>query len=459
MSEQGVSIRRSAILPWTSLISRMLRLARRDTNVVVIFVVINNLLRAISSVILTRLLVPEIFGISGILSSVAFTVAMMSDLGFQAFVVRHPDGDKPRFLDTIWTIALARSAILTILLIALSAPIAHLLAKPELALLISIYSLTFLIDGTASLSLLTGLRDRKILRISCLELAVNILQIAASAILAYMLRSPWAIIGALLIGGTFKSILSYKVFPGSFRRFAFDRTYARDLWTFARFVTGSSIITLLLLQSDKLVLARLMPLDAFGLYMLAGNLAGAPLAFTQAYASRVLYPAYSSLWREGAGDLRAQFYAKRRLPSLLYTFCVGGLIGCAPLLIAILYDPRYAGAAIYLQLLAIMPFFALASSSGNETLTATGRIRATFEASVVKLIWFAVTAPLGWYAMGSLGLVAAVGLMEVPSVLLKWVQMRRAGLLDLSQELSFLAAGIVGIAVGAGMDQLGSTLL
>jgi O-antigen/teichoic acid export membrane protein len=238
------------------------------------------------------------------------------------------------------------------------------------------------------------------------------------------------------------------------RRIAFERRYARELWNFARFVTSSSIITLLLLQCDKLVFGRIMSLDNFGLYILAGNLASAPLAFTSAYSSRVLYPAYAQLWREGHDNLRAQFYAKRRLPSLLYTFAAGGLIGSAPLIVAILYDPRYAGAATYLRLLTIMPLFALASNSANEALTATGRIRVTFQATVTKLVWLAVAGPVGYRMGGELGLVAAVGLMEVPAVLLKWIQMHAADLLDLRQELHFFAAGAIGVLVGASGDYL-----
>ncbi|WP_336969888.1 oligosaccharide flippase family protein [Sphingobium aromaticiconvertens] len=430
----------------------MVDLASRDTNIVVLFVIVNNLLRAVSSVILTRLLMPEVFGISGILSSIAFTAAMMSDLGFQTFVVRHEDGDKPRFLDTIWTIALLRSATLTLLLILLAQPIATMLGKPELAPLIAGYSVTFMIDGLASLTLLTALRNRMILRLSLLELAVAILQIVVATLLAYLWRNPWAIIGALLASAAFKSLLSYLMFSDSIRRIAFDRTYARDLWRFARFVTGSSIITLLLMQSDKLLFARLMPLDAFGFYILAGNLASGAFAFTSAYASRVLYPTYAQLWREGYADLREQFYAKRRLPSLLYSFCTGGLIGCAPLVIAILYDPRYADAALYLRLLMLMPLFMLASNAANETLVATGRIRATFEANVVKLLWLAVAGPISFVTEGILGLILVFAIMEVPAMVFKWMLMHKIALLDLRQELLFIGTAFGGMVVGAAGD-------
>ncbi|MET0370070.1 MAG: oligosaccharide flippase family protein [Sphingobium sp.] len=452
MRQDGLSLPAFAAEGEQSRWRRLVDLVNRDTNIVVLFVIINNLLRAVSSVILTRLLMPEVFGISGILSSIAFTAAMVSDLGFQTFVVRHEDGDKPRFLDTIWTIALVRSAMLTLVLVAASGPIAALFDKPELAPLIAGYSVTFLIDGLASLTLLTALRKRLVLRLSLLELAVAILQIIVATLLAWAWRDAWAVIGALLAAAAFKTALSYIMFSDAFRRFAFDRAYAGDLWRFARFVTGSSIITLLLMQCDKLIFARLMPLDAFGFYILAGSLASGALAFTSAYASRVLYPTYAQLWREGCADLRDQYYAKRRLPSLLYCFCAGGLIGCAPLVIAILYDPRYAPAGLYLRILTLTPLFMLASNAANETLVATGRIRATFEANVVKLLWLGVAGPIAYLTQGVIGLVIVFAIMEVPALLFKWLLMHRIALLDLRQELLFLGAALGGIAIGVAGD-------
>lgn len=433
---------------------RLINLALRDTNVVVISVILTNLIRALSSVVLTRLLMPEVFGIAGIIASITFTFGMVSDLGFQAFVVRHPDGDKPRFLDTIWTMAVLRSIILTLALLALAPSIGGLFGKQDLTPVIATSALIFVIEGVASLSLLTALRHRMILRLSLLELAVLVLQIGLSFILAYLWRSYWAILISMLISSGFKTLLSYVVFPNSLRKPALDRQYIRDLWAFARFVTGSSMITLLLMQSDKVILGRLMPLDDFGFYMLAVNLAAAPLAFTTAYASRVLFPAYSQLWRDGSADLKAEFYARRRVPSLLYTFAAGGLIGSAPLLIAILYDPRYEASALYLQFLAITPLFALASNAGNEALTATGHIKITFQASIAKLVWFCIAGPIGYELWGVLGLVITIGLMEIPAVLFKWVRLHQVDLLDLRQELLFLATGAVGLATGAVGDRL-----
>gem|GEM_PF-809304 len=420
----------------------------RDTNIVVISVVLTNVLRAGSTIILTRLLVPEVFGIAGLIASLQFTVALASDLGFQAFVVRHQDGDKKRFLDTVWTVSLIRSCLLAAVLIGLSQPLARFFDQPDLAPMIAASGLIFVIEGLASLTLLTALRNRMILRLSALELIALSAQIGASAVLAYLWGSYWALLGGMMMGSALKTLLSYAMFRNPFRQIAFDRAYLRELWLFARYVTGSSIIFLLISQCDKLVLAKVMPLDHFGFYILAGNLAAAPLGFATAYASRVLYPAYSQAWRDGQKDLCGIFYGKRRMVSVAYAFAAGGIIGCAPLIIGILYDDRFAEAAFYLQILGIAPLFALASSAANETLTATGRISVTFEASCAKLVWLAAAGTAGFLALGVLGLVLAVGLMELPALFLKWIRMHYAGLLNLKEELCFVGGGAAGVGAG-----------
>lgn len=447
------------VLAEASLSKRLKDLVLRDTNIVAISVVLTNLLRAVSSIVLTRLLVPDAFGIAGIIGSIIFMFSMMSDLGFQAFVVRHPDGDKPRFLDTIWTMQVARSVILMLAVVLTAPAIATLLGKQELELVITVSALTFLIDGVASMTLLTALRHRLVLRLSLLELGLLAFQIMLSIVLAYFWRSYWAILVSGLIASASKSLLSYVVFPNSLRKFSLDRRYISDLWQFGRVVIGSSMVTMLLSQGDKLVLARLMPLDHFGFYMLAGSLAAAPKAFTTAYASRVLLPYYSQAWRDGMQDLQGLFYAKRRLPSMLYSFAVGGLIGSAPLIVTILYDPRYFEAALYLQVLAISSLFALASAASTEALIATGYVWVYFQESLSKLIWFAIAGPVGFALWGTLGLVIAVGLMEIPCLLYKGYQLRRVRLLDLRQELLFLAASLPGMALGAAGDWLIRPLL
>lgn len=457
MTAQASNAEWPALRP--GLFTRLRGTALRDTNVVFASVIINNLLRAVSSMILTRLLAPEVFGISGVIASLQLTIVLASDLGFQSFVVRQKDGDRKRFLDTVWTVSLIRSVVLTAVLALLAIPVSHALGRPELAPMIAAASLLFTVDGFASTSLFSALRNRRILRLSSVEILALVVQIAVSAAIAWQWPTYWAILGGMLAGTILKVTLSYLIFPDGKRSFALERETLRELWAFSRYITGSSLIYLLVSQCDKMVLAKFMPLDHFGFYVLAGNLASAPLAFASNYTSRVLYPAYAALWREGAADLRGKFYARRRIPSLLYATAAGGIIGSAPLIIGIFYDASYAETALYMQILCISSLLAMPSNAAHESLIATGGVSAYLEANTGKLVWLAVVGTLAYLGFGEMGLVVTVGLLELPALLLKWRRMFKVGLLDLWQEGLFLAAGLGGVLLGMGADLVLSPIL
>ena len=66
---------------------------------------------------------------------------------------------------------------------------------------------------------------------------------------------------------------------------------AGDLWRFSQVIAVSSALTLVIGQVDKLVSRALLPLDQFGIYVIAASLAAAPNAFAANYAAAIVYPA------------------------------------------------------------------------------------------------------------------------------------------------------------------------
>jgi O-antigen/teichoic acid export membrane protein len=243
-------------------------------------------------------------------------------------------------------------------------------------------------------------------------------------------------------------IVSFVLFTDAAQRPARDRELSKEFLAFSRVVVMSSTLALLIAQIDKLVLARLFTLPQFGLYAIALNIASAPGAFCDAYVMRVVFPVYAQMWRTAPSALPSVYYSVRRLPSLLYAFGCGGLVGGAGLLVAVLYDPRYAGASRYIALLAIASTLRLPNLAAAEMMTAVGKIRMTLHANVVRVIWLCSAIPLGFFWFGPLGVVASVGLMEVPAMLYSWFVLRRLGVLDLREELAYLAAAASGATIG-----------
>jgi hypothetical protein len=64
------------------------------------------------------------------------------------------------------------------------------------------------------------------------------------------------------------------------------------------------------------------------------------------------------------------------------------------------------------------------------------------------LLWLAASIPLGFFTFGAIGVVAAVGLVEAPTMLVSWILLRKFNMLNLRQEFLYLGLVAAGAAVG-----------
>lgn len=411
-------------------------------------IVASNVLRILSTIVLTRVLSPADFGVAGLAAVIIGILAMMSDFGFGVYIVQHPQGDDSRILDSIWTVRLLRAAALTVVLFVCAAPLAWPLGKPEMQAVIAVISLQFLIEGCSSLAPFSAVREQRIGRLSLLDIITAVSQTLLGIAFAMLLRNYWAIILAGLLGTALRSALSYRMFEHSSRRFNLDRASALALWRFGRTIAGAHTIQVLLSNADKIVLSHIFSLNLFGLYTLASNLAGGPSAFTSIYPNRILLPAYARAWRAGADALAAVYYRDRRRIMLLYMVAVGGFIAMAPSVVALLYDPRYSATADYLRLLMLAPALALNNYAAREALIVADRVRTLLFANFVRLGWLAVAGTAGFLAFGPIGLVAAVGLVEVPVMLYCWYELARIEVFRIAEEALLLGALATGWLLG-----------
>ena len=431
-----------------SLLARIRRLISGGTASIAAGIAVSNVLRIVSSIVLTRLLDPSAYGVVGFIVSVSYVLAMMSDVGLQPFIIRHKDGGDPRFLDQIWTIRLIRAIALTAAMVLLAKPASALVGKPELANVVAVWSLSFLLDGLGSLAFATGVRNQTLWRVSVLELSTSVISVVSSIVAAILLRNYWAMVIGMIAGQAGHALLSYLIFAQSRRRWAFDPARSRELWQFSRYIALSSMLSVVILQFDKLVLVRLMPLAAYGHYAVASTLAVAPEALANPYGQRILYPLYARVARENRPALKQVFYDARRRVSLLYALAVGGMIGAAPLIIAILYDPRYAPVVPFLQLLTFRSFLRLPVLAANEVLVAIGRTKAVPATNLFRIFWLVIAGAVALWTGEVMVIVIIVALVEVPALLWYWYILAQEKLLSLREESYPFLAGIAGLAAG-----------
>lgn len=117
--------------------------------------------------------------------------------------------------------------------------------------------------------------------------AVILLAFVSTNIRAFFL---WQGVLSLLTVAIF-AVVVYSTLPSSTRTPRFSRTALKEIWRFAAGMMATTFFALLLTQVDKAILSRLLSLEAFGRYSLAGVVAGALYyitgPITQAYYPRM----------------------------------------------------------------------------------------------------------------------------------------------------------------------------
>jgi len=70
---------------------------------------------------MTRLLIPDMFGIMAIATMVPVILTLLSDVGLHQNIVQSRRGDDPAFLDTVWSVQIVRGFVLWAIALLVSA--------------------------------------------------------------------------------------------------------------------------------------------------------------------------------------------------------------------------------------------------------------------------------------------------------------------------------------------------
>ncbi|HEV2703096.1 MAG TPA: oligosaccharide flippase family protein [Steroidobacteraceae bacterium] len=363
-----------------------------------------------SSLILTRILVPEAYGIITILMSVSFTVSMLSDVGTFPAIVRAPKGDDPDYLNTVWTIRFMR-AVFNAAVMYLSAPlVAHIFATPVLRAPLQVLALWFLIDGLESNAFPLAARRRNTRIVVYSDLAATILSTAFTIAYCYVTRTFWGMLYGVLLNRALYVSFSYLFYRDSRPRFRFDRVAAREVFQFTRYVMPSSMLTLVLTQFDKAVFLRFFDLRLLGIYGVANNITGQTESLISRTSEMVIYPRCAHNFRENPGTFARSYYTENIRVFAVTAGMVAAIGGAAHLIIAVLYDPRYAQAGDVLQALMLRAAIACIANPAENMLMAASGSKVILVGSILRAISLVCASVVGFYVGGFVGFIYGMSL-------------------------------------------------
>jgi len=327
----------------------------------------NQVLRLVSTLILTRLLVPEMFGVMTLANVLIIGIALFSDIGLRQNIVQSQQGNNPVFLNTAWTVQIIRGAL--IYLLALAAvfflfimnvsgflPANSVYADPILPYVIAVLSLTALFNGFESTKVATANRDLSLGGVVRIELLSQVAGLVLKVTWVLIDRSIWALVCGALFVSLLKMILSHLLLPGEKNKICWNNDAFKELFHFGKWVFLNSILFFLGTNGDRLLLGGLVNSSTLGLYSIAFLIVNAIQLIIQKIAISVAFPAFSEVARERLSELRQTYYKFRLAVDGISLFFAGFLYISGGLLIDILFDPRYHNAGHMLEILSVSLF-------------------------------------------------------------------------------------------------------
>lgn len=383
---------------------------------------------------LTRLLYPELFGLMSLVMTVTTGVALFCDFGASANVVRDPRGDDPRFLNTIWTLLIARGAGIAILCLILAIPAAKWYGDPRLAFLIPVIGLGSLVSGFNSTSLLTLQRHLEVRKLVLLETVTQLLAAVVMIVWAWLSPGVWALAGGILAQMVIRLTGSHLLNGGKGPRIGWDQPAARAIFEIGKWIWVATILAFFASQVDRLVLGKLLTFQMLGIYGIATVIAEMPRALVQAISGNVLFPVFAKASEQPREELRARMLRHRWPLLALMAAIILVLAAAGDGMIRFLYDKRYAAGAWMLPVLALGVWPSALALSIEPALTAIGQPRYATFGNFWKALFTGAGIPLAFAGFGMAGAVVVVALNDLPYYGLIAYGLRRERLTGFAQD-------------------------
>ncbi len=341
------------------------------------------LLSLARNIILARLLFPEIFGLMGICLMVLRGVELFTETGFAAALI-HRQENYEEAKETAFTLIVIRGFFLTLLLFAFSPFIASYYGKIELSALIKVLALTIVFKSFGNINIITNQKNLDFKKITLFQQFISVLDFSITITLAFFLKNIWALVIGQVITSILGAALSYFFIPGRLK-FYFDKNIAKSLFGYGKYVTGITIVLFTASEIDNAFIGKILGMDMLGYYVIAYSLANLPATHISKIASRIMFPAYSSI-QNNLPVLQEAYFNVFKLLSKITIPSAMGLAVLAPEIISIVYGQKWMPAVTSLQILCIFGCCRSVLATNGYLFNAIGKPYITFYIGSVRLI-------------------------------------------------------------------------
>ena len=368
---------------------------------------LDRLLAFVSVAVLARLLLPDDFGLVAVAASYVAIVEGLSELDVNRALVQSRDEHRDLY-DSAWTLSCLRGVVAALVMVA----VAPLAVDERVSAAVLVLAAAPLLTGLSNPRFVMFERELDYSRLALQTLAGRVASLGVTLAVALTYRSYWALVFGILASSAVMLCLSYVLRP--YRpRFTFVRW--RAILSFSGWMSLANAVTTLSMNTDRIIVARLLGTAETGYYFMAQRVGMMPTAELISPLQRVLFPSFSQIALQPERLRRAVSESVNVLASLSLPAAFGFAL-VANDFVALVLGERWM--AIVPLMIVLVPFLGVRAtlSMTQPCVMALGRTELMFRVSFLYALIHLPMFIAGTWLYGLRGAVWSIALAGIAYV-------------------------------------------
>lgn len=363
------------------------------------FKVVDKAIGLVSTLVLARLLAPADFGLVAMATVVVAFTQLMGAFGFDSALIQRQDANRGHY-DTAWTFNVIFGVGAAVVVAVLAVPMAKFYRDDRLIAIMLVLGVGALAGGFENIGTVAFRKELDFRSEFRFLLVKRVASFTVTMVLAFSLRSYWALVIGSLTGQILSALISYQLHPFRPRLTLVARA---DLMHFSKWIFLSSLIGFFSSKSTDLILGRTVGSHGLGVYNIASEIAAMPSTELIAPLNRAVFPVYARLAGDMA-ELRTRFLSVFGLICLISMPVSFGLFATADAAVRVVLGPQWLESIPLIRIFALCGMIGALQSNLYLVIVAMGKPQANTLLSACLLV---LSLPLTIWASLNHGVLGA----------------------------------------------------
>lgn len=415
----------------------------------------DRLIGLVSMTILARLLLPEDFGLVVYATTFIAMLELFFQFGFETVLIRDQDAGRDSY-DTAWTLEIIKGGVVAILMVFGAGPIANFFDEPAVELVVYFLAALPVLNGFKNIGIVDFQKSMNFDLEFKYRFSVRLVSAITTAVLAYVLRSHWALVYGMIFNATLSLILSYIMSPyrPSICLAESSRIFGFSKWILAQNMMYGINERLMVIVLGRMFEARVAAIYNMGFEL--SNLASAEFAMP---IRRVLFPGIATL-AEDEGKMVETLVRAIGIIAFVGLPMTIGIAATAPIFVPLLLGPNWSDVVPIIQILAINGVALVLYSNSHVMFYALDKPQLTAYITALRLGLLLPVALLLVPNYGALGAAWALSITNVIVAVAEYVLFFHLVSVRPSRILEAVWRSIVGVTVmGGGVYSIVNVML